>query len=566
MIEPRPYQIEALESVLDRRSKGINRQLISLPTGTGKTVVFALLAKELNLRTIILAHTQELIEQAVAKLKMVWPEVDVGVVKAASDEINAQVVVASVQTASRDKRLQKLKEQNFELLIADECHHAVAPSYVEVLKELGFLKDDPSKLLIGVTATPRRGDGAALGTIFQEIIFDRSISTMIRSGYLSNLVGKQIFTKTSLENVGISRGDFIQGELARVVNTDSRNRLVVSSHTQYAKERKKTLVFCADVQHAKDLAELFQKNGLPSKAVYGDLDKEERTAILEEFSDGKIQVLTNCQLLTEGFDQPSIDCVILARPTKSSSLYIQMLGRGTRTSPLKRDCLILDFCDNASRNDLCSYKNVLDGVVMPIMGEEWIDDDERYERLPQEKTAQNNRSKEPNVFVDRVENIQFFDSSKFAWNQVGDSWHLILSQDRHIWLRKIKGGYLIVAHSNGEVIKLSSRPLPLDYALGVAEDWSRKQTTKSAWARKDAPWRSLPATQRQLDALAKGGIRFGHGITKGEAAEILDARMSEPATSKQLFYLKTNGIPFQPGITKIEASKMIAKEKNICRM
>ena len=164
--------------------------------------------------------------------------------------------------------------------------------------------------------------------------------------------------------------------------------------------------------------------------------------------------------------------------------------------------------------------------------------------------------------MSRVENIEFFDNAHFAWVPVGDSWHLILGANRDVWLRQVDGGFLITAQSDGQVFNLSNRPLPLDYALGVGEDWSRKQTTKSAWARKDAPWRSQPATSKQLDTLSKSGITFDHGITKGEAFELLDSKFNEPATDKQLFYLKIKGIQFHPGLSKIQARKLIAKEKN----
>lgn len=559
MLEPRPYQLECLEAINEFRSRGITRQLCNLPTGTGKTVVFSLLAKELNTRTIIIAHTEELIVQAKEKLEIVWPEAKIGIVKAGSDEIGAQIVIASIQTICRDKRLEKLKEQGFKLMIIDECHHGAAESYTKVIRELGFMDDDPNKLLVGVTATPKRGDGLSLGSIFQEIVFESSIGTMIRAGYLSNLVGKQIFTKVALENVGIKHGDFIQSELAKTVNIDSRNRLIVLTHTQYANERKKTLVFGVDVQHAKDLSALFNEHGISSKAVYGAMDKTERKLILKEFTEGKIQVLTNCQLLTEGFDEPSLDCIIMARPTKSIALFTQMIGRGTRTYPLKKDCLILDFCDNAGRNGLCNFKNTLDSAVTPIFGVGCDEGDEQYEVSGDEELAEGNLSKEVAAYLDRIQDIEFFDSSKFAWILIGDSWHLNLGQNRDVWVRHGNGGYHVVAQSDGDLVHLSNRLLPLDYALGLSEDWARRQTTKSAWARKDAPWRSQPASPKQIEALARMGISVDPKISKGEAAQILDARMNEPATAKQLWWLRSHGIGTKHGLTKSEARNLIAE-------
>lgn len=560
MITPREYQIEALEAVDTHRKLGVQRQLISLPTGCGKTVVFALLAKELNVRTLVIAHTEELIAQAVSKFKVIWPEVDIGIVKAESDEVSAQVVVASVQTAARDKRLQKLKDQSFSLLIIDEAHHAAAPSYSNIVNELGFFTD-PEKLLVGVTATPKRGDGIGLKTVFQEIVFERSINTMIRAGYLSPLVGKQVFTKVELKHVGVRNGDFISSELSRIINTPERNQLIVDNYKQYAAQRKKSLAFCVDVQHAKDLAEAFSQHGIPAMAVYGAMSNEERTSALSSFSNGKYSVLTNCQLLTEGFDEPSIDCVIMGRPTQSTALFTQMIGRGTRTFPLKRDCLVLDFTDNASKHNLCTYKNTLDGAVASLFGQESKEEADGCLEPNDSEIRDLKASTAVKVLEDRIEDIEFFDSAHFAWNPVGDSWHLRLSADRDVWVRKSKDGFLVVAQSTGEVISLSNRPLPLDYALGVAEDWARKQTNKSGWARKDAEWRTEPATRKQIETLSRLGFVFDSSISKGQASQLLDSKFNEPATMKQMGWLRLHGVSLKHPITKFEARKMIANMK-----
>ncbi len=561
MIGPREYQIEALEAVEEYRAKGITRQLISLPTGTGKTVIFALLAKSINTKTLIIAHTEELINQAKEKLKVIWPEVSPGIVEAGANEMDSQVVIASIQTASRIKRLGELNQQDFDLLIIDEAHHAAAASYERLVRELGFFDEDPSKLLVGVTATPKRGDGIGLGSIFQEIVFERSISTMIRAGYLAPLVGKQVYTKVDLGGINVRAGDFVTSELARAVNTTGRNQLIIDNHKTYGGDRGKTLAFCVDVQHAKDLATAFNEEGIPALAVYGDMDKAERARALQDFKEGKYLVLCNCLLLTEGFDEPAIDCVIMARPTKSSSLFTQMVGRGTRTYPTKRDCLVLDFCDNSTRNDLCTYKNTLDGAITPLFPSECdIDVSEGKESPIQQIDGCRNRS-ELQVIQDRVEDVEFFQTAHFAWSPVGDSWHLKLGLDRDVWVRQVKGGFLVVAQSDGDITHLSNRPLPLDYALGVAEDWSRRQTTKNAWARKDAPWRVLPASQKQLDTLSKIVIKFDHGISKGEATQILDEKINAPATDNQLFCLKKYGLKIERSLTKMEARKLIANLK-----
>jgi len=560
LISPREYQLEALEVVTANSMKGITRQLICLPTGTGKTVVFALLAKELNRRTLVIAHTEELIEQAVEKFKIVWPGVNVGVVKAESDEINSHVVVASIQTICREKRLERLKQQGFGLMIIDEAHHATAPSYEKVIWELGFIEDNPEKLLVGVTATPKRGDGIGLNAIFQAITFERSISTMIRAGYLSPLVGKQIYTKIDLTSVGFQNGDFMQDELAKVINTVSRNQLIVDNYKLNALERKKALVFCVNVQHAKDLSMAFNLSGISSSPVYGAMEEEGRKKILSDFSDGKYQVLTNCQLLVEGYDEPKIDCIIMGRPTASTTLFTQMIGRGIRTFPTKQDCLVLDFTDNATRHNLCTCLNSLDGAVTALAcAEEEIESEER-ESPSQRKIVDSNGFSAVRVLEEKIENIEFFEKTTFAWIPVGGDWHLKLTGTVDVWVKKSKDGYQVSAQKLSEVISLSNRPLPLNYALGVAEEWIRKQTTKNGWARKDAVWRGEPATPKQIDSMSRLGITFDHGISKGQASQLLDSKINAPATEKQLYWLRKHGLPHQ-GLSKIEASKVIAQKK-----
>ena len=523
LISPREYQTESLEAVQDFRANGITRQLICLPTGTGKTVVFALLAKEINVRTLVIAHTRELIDQAVEKFKVVWPDVDIGIVKGDQDDINAQVVVASIQTASKDKRLARLKKEGFGLMIIDEAHHSTAASYHKVIEELGFFTGSPDKLLVGVTATPKRSDGVGLSRIFQEIAFERSMPTMIRSGYLSQLLGKQVLTKIDLSDVADRKGDFISSQLSKVVNIPERNELIVENYIEFAFERKKSLAFCVDVKHAQDLADSFQGKGISAKAIYGAMSPEDRLETLKGFSEGKYKVLTNCQILTEGFDEPSIDCIVLARPTKSGTLFAQMVGRGTRKFPLKKDCLVLDFTDNASKHSLCSFRNTLDGAVMPLFEEDYAEEIEEEEALVEAETKETPHAK---IIAESINDIDFFNSSAFAWTRVGDLWHLVLSKSKEVWVYPVEDGYAVQVAESGRNRHLSKRKLPLDYALGTAEDWARKNKTKNSWGRKDVPWRADPASEKQKSMLTSFGVSFEEGISKGQASDLINVAMN----------------------------------------
>lgn len=520
MIVPREYQLEALESISAHLNAGITRQLISLATGLGKTIIFSALAKKMNRRTLVVAHRDELIRQAKEKLLLIWPEAEknIGIVKGNIHEPDKPIVIASIQSASRGKRLIDLQQAGFDLCIIDEAHHSAAPTYEKLIRELGFMSNDPTKTLLGVTATPKRGDGVRLSSIFQEIVFSRSIAWGIRNAYLSPLIGRRISTRVSLRGVHTQAGDFVAAQLSRAINVPGRNKLVVESYQQYGSDRKKTLAFCADVQHAKDLAAMFKAAGIPSAVLHGKMDIEERCSALQAFEAGEIRVLTNCGVLTEGFDSPQVDSILLCRPTQSPGLYVQCVGRGTKVSPGKSYCLVIDFVD-ASRHSLCNFQNSLEGVV--------ASPPEERERRPKNPFApQPIKAFDGSFETSNVQEIDFFGRSQFAWIQVGDAWHLPISHNRDIWVRRTSAnGYRTVLHDSGVAHPLSDRELPLDYSIGLAEDWVRSQTT-SALARKDARWRSDPPSEKQLAVLEKLGIH-DTTLTKGDASDLLRIKFHE---------------------------------------
>lgn len=551
MLTPRFYQVRAIDEVAQRFQAGKTRLLLSLATGLGKTVAFALLAKKLDTRTLILAHRDELLIQAADKIRLIWPGVDIGIVKADRDEVEAKVVVASVQSACRPNRLARLKERGFSLCVVDEAHHSTADSYKSVLQGLGFLEDDPSKLLLGVTATPYRADGTGLDEIFQEISFHMGIKEGIEQGFLSPLVGRQILSRVDLRGIGTSCGDFIASELSQAVNTPSRNKLIVESFIKHAESRKKALAFAVDIKHAQDLSESFRRSGIDSKAISGALNEKERRQILQEFASGKIRVLCNCALLVEGFDQPDIDAVLLCRPTQSEPFYVQMCGRATRLHPSKQNALILDFVDNASRHKLSSFVS-LEGAVKVVP-------DEREEVEASEKEPPQEKSQTPIEYAGERE-INFFEERQFAWTKIGSHWHLRLSSDSGVWVkqREEDGKYHAVAYQNGQETQISTQPLPLEYCCGCAEDYVRCQP-KQYFARRDADWRGQPATQKQLDTLNKFGFQINGTVTKGQAAAMLDSKFSEPATPKQIAWLRGRGVDFPRAITKMQAKKLIAE-------
>jgi len=515
MLELREYQNEAINAIVSRWQAGVTRQLVSLPTGTGKTVVFAALARQLNCRTLIVAHREELVTQAVDKVAMVWPEVDAGVVMADRDEPGRQVVVASIQSACRPKRLKRLAEQDFRLLIIDEAHHAVADTYMKVIDALGFMADAPGKLLVGVTATAKRGDKVALGAVFQEIVFERSISTMIRAGYLADLRGIRVATATDLGGVAVSHGDYATGQLAAVVNTVGRNRIITEAYLEHAAPRR-GIAFTVDVKHAQDLASEFLAAGVEAQAVYGDMPKEERRDILQGFSAGEVQVVTNCNLLTEGYDEPSIEALLMARPTRSSVLYTQMVGRGTRPFPGKTECLVLDFTDTAT--GICTL-GTLAGLPLDAMrnGQSVAEAEAEREAAEAGKLLRTS-SKVVATSFDLLER------SRFRWVPLAGGHYRLSAGDGVVLYLKATGTgrYAVGVTKAGQLVKrLSDTELPLNYAQGVAEDWIRRHA-KTILADKSAPWREAPATDKQLAALRKFGITPPKGLTRGRASDLLD--------------------------------------------
>lgn len=357
----RPYQREAIAAVIDRRRAGVRRMVIHLPTGAGKTVIFAELARMARQPVLVLAHRTELVQQAAEKVRRaLGPEGGEVAVEQASDRASAgaRVVVASIRSLHPDRLARLLSHHRFGLVVYDECHHATAEANKAVLEGLGAFAPDWSGTLLGFTATPVRADGVGLDEVFEELVYTRGLPRMIADGWLVPLRGFRISTQADLQRVGTTRSDLVLEELAEAVDIEDRNALVARSIQELARDRR-TLVFCVTVNHAQRLAKALRAVGLRAGTVYGELPRDERERVLGAFAEGRIQVLTNVGVLTEGFDDPGVSCVAMARPTRSQALYVQCIGRGTRLSPEtgKTDCLVLDFADVSD----------LDLVTLPVL-------------------------------------------------------------------------------------------------------------------------------------------------------------------------------------------------------
>ena len=372
----RDYQREAIDAILRHYAGGIQRQLISLPTGLGKSAVFSSLPTALEATrfdvTLVLAHVDELIEQAVDSFRDILPGAWIDKEKAEHyASPMAHVVVASIQTL-KGKRLDEFFKRfggRIKLLVIDEAHRSPAPSYRTVINRV-FI-DNPAALLVGVTATPRRSDNVGLDSVFDRIVYHIDIRAAIEMGYLVPMVGYRVATTTSLEAVKSLGGDYEIGALSRAVDTDARNRGILQAYQSHA-DNSLALVFAASVSHAQHLADLFCAAGYPASAVWGELGKEDRADRIARFRRGELRVLTSFSVLLEGFNVPNVECVILARPTKSGVLYTQALGRGLRphdavahtlgtlpdaaarradiAASAKPECIVLDVVDVTRRH------------------------------------------------------------------------------------------------------------------------------------------------------------------------------------------------------------------------
>lgn len=344
--ELRPYQQQARDRIHAEWENGHTRTLLVLPTGTGKTIVFASVAADqvrAGDRVLILAHRGELLEQAADKLQRSTGLVS-AVEKAESTCLNSwfRVVVGSVQTLQRTARLERFPQDYFGTIIIDEAHHAITDGYRRILDYFSGAK------VLGVTATPDRGDMRNLGEVFDSLAFEYKLTDAIKEGYLCKIMAQTIPLQLDITSVAMSGGDYAVGDLGTAL--DPYLEQIAAEMARRCKSRK-TVVFLPLIKTSQKFRDLLNTYGFRAAEVNGQSD--DRRQVLADFDAGKYNVLCNSMLLTEGWDCPSVDCVVVLRPTKVRSLYSQMVGRGTRLSPGKTDLLLLDFLWMTDKHELC---------------------------------------------------------------------------------------------------------------------------------------------------------------------------------------------------------------------
>jgi len=470
---------------------------------TGKTVTFSELARRLGGRTLILAHRDELLRQAADKLRTVAPELamSIGFVQAGRDESGYPVVVASVQTLARERRLRALP-RDFDLVIVDEAHRAAAKSYGDILEHVN------ADLVVGFTATPERNDAKDLHDTWHEIVFARSLLEMIAAGYLCDLRGIRVhLADLDLSQIRVTAGDFQSDELAQAMSDAHAPEQTAIAIREHAPDRK-CVVFCASVELAAQTAEAMRRAGIATEHVHGGTPRDERARILADFAEGRLQAVTNVDVLTEGYDNPGVDCVVIAAPTKSRIAYAQRVGRGTRLYPGKEDCLVLDLVGSTEELSLQSLPTLFSLKREPRPGETMgqaaareAKEDEAHTGVQLDDAPRPVGAEEVDLLAGRAQ---------LRWVMIGQRWVISAGNGddgnaEYLVLDPVDGGnwrVLLLCHDHATIL---ASGLDIGYAQGSAEETLRSRDGVQL-ADKQARWRQKEATTGQLRYLANLGV------------------------------------------------------------
>lgn len=530
----RPYQREAIAAINNGLAKGIDKQLLVMATGTGKTFTAVKAVKDKG-RLLWGTHTEELIEQSaialLAELELMPYNVlvktindsggliellrggeyssnwyvslissTIGIVKADLFDIDKPIVVASMQTIYR--RLDRIAPDHFGVVVVDEAHYSGANTWVRTLNHF------TPKLRLGLTATPHRQDGMLLGDLFDEIIYEYNIDRGIAEGYLCELDAIRIKTNVNLDKVKTIAGDLNQGQLEELINTPERNALVVEKYLQYASGRQ-FIAFCVDVRHAQDLCAAFLDRGVLTNFIVGDKDlTTDRKGVINDFKSAALVGLTNVMVLTAGFDHPNVGCVIMACPTKSLTKYLQQVGRSTRrkdelyTGRFGQNSIVLDFIDSTTKHRLVNT---------------WTLD---KQKPPQDRTFLT-QEKKLKLIAER--------ERRFKVEQ--------LEKDLRVNLLKLP----VMKVSNSIRMQEPATPGQLEWIAREGYDIININYTKKMCSDIIS---NLPASDKQVWVLAKEGYDVSQGVTVAEAKLAFQEIEERKAKARSEALKKANRFPF----------------------
>jgi ATP-dependent helicase IRC3 len=580
-IQLRSYQEECIEAVLRHLELGQKRLGISLATGSGKTVIFSHLIERVPeptkeaTQTLILVHRRELVEQAARHCQNIYPdkviEIEMGSRHATGV---ADITVASIQSIMSGDRITKFDPNRFKLLLVDEAHHIVATRYLDVLKHFDLdeasqkIPNNQCPALVGVSATFSRHDGLRLGAAIDEIVYHKDYMDMIEGEWLSTASFTTVQSGVDLSKVKSlgKQGDFQTGDLSRAVNNNETNQITVQAWLAQAKDRKATLVFCVDLAHVSSLTAMFRRFGVDARFITSDTSKQVRTERLDAFKNGEFPVLLNCGIFTEGTDIPNIDCVLLARPTKSRNLLVQMIGRGLRLHPGKDGCHVIDMVASLETGVVTSPtlfgldpSELVDHADVTSMTSTRDKREREKQREAESSSAMGDLSAiNPGTLKGLAGNLTFTHygsvndlvedtrgdahirmTSQFAWVQIDTDRYILSSgggdtlkihhdesAEERAWIvtsvAKLPEGYATKSPyaRPRDLVKVNT----LTEAIHAADSYAGKHYPFRNIATR-APWRRYPATETQLARLNKSRPEdqqlTQQDTTKGQAADMI---------------------------------------------
>jgi superfamily II DNA or RNA helicase len=570
----RPYQDEAVDKTFEAIALGTNRPAVVLPTGAGKTVIFSWIAnrwvRERRSRVLVLVHRDELATQTVNKLRDVAPTLRVGVVKAQRNEYaNVDVIVGSVQTLRSFARRNPIR--NIGLVIVDEAHHATAQSYIDILEHFGCFAPRTSECTcgqvgfhamdcqlstqqwavtpaVGFSATLVRSDKGDLGSVWEKVVCQRDILDLIPQ-YLCDVRGKLVTVDgLSLSEIKTTRGDFSEASLTDALLTAEAQEFVVRAYFEHATGRK-TIVFTPTVEAARAFAEAFRREDVQVAVVWGSMPTEERRLILKQFESGEIDVIVNCMVLTEGYDEPSASCAIIARPTKSAALYVQMVGRVLRKYPGKRDALVLDIVGASHEHRLATLADLTSRRIEMI---------EPGESLAEAAVRERKRGN-PKLsgYVISSDDIDLFHRSPSVWLTTNEGiWfistrcpqkpgtpcptlgHISGKHGGHIWFLwpDTDGAYKVgvrpTYQNGGQFVRDG---LDLETAMSWAEQFATEED--SSIASRSSSWRrrNEKPSEQQLDfARDRLNLIFPTNITKKDLSDLISIAVASSKLDRSI--------------------------------
>lgn len=536
----RDYQAACVDAVEGAWGRGMRRPAAVLPTGAGKTVVFAHLIRrggwrrERFARALVLAHRTELIEQAARTLKSISPDLRVGIVKASRNETLADVIVGSVQTLATERRRRQLLDVG--LVVVDEAHHATAATYRRVLEDLGCFAgsgEGGAAVALGVTATMSRGDGGALGAIWQDVVYRESIADMIAAGWLVRPRGIRVkVDDLDLSQVKRVRGDYSESQLGEAIEASMAPEAIAKALREHAGDRP-TLLFAPLVRTAEIIRDALRDAGFTAEVVSALTSPDERRRIVEDFRARRVQVLCNAMVFTEGTDLPLASCVVVARPTTHAGLYVQMVGRVLRPDQGKDDALVLDVVGASQKHALAAHVELFGEEPKPDRERDDLEEDDLDEgeltlaeglglRLDEESWA--------NGPLKSVE-VDLFHGSASAWLRTRAGVWFIPAGERYIAIIPgdpgQMGGYDVVEmhrYSIGRSAWVQRGVSELAYAMAWAE--AAVTPSERSTALRERSWRARRPSVKQRDLAARYGVMISPDMHSGEVSSRISVELA----------------------------------------